>query len=593
MKYILLFIIFIFSNSMMYANNQKPILEIIECRFAQELLNKKLFEKTGKYSDIYFIEPSSMIASVEGIFNELNIFQIYTNRNISLFQDYSKKTQLGLYRNEITDIEKQNPDFLCIFEITDIKETEENRSGYYYIFTELSISLKIFDANSKSKETFYSTSVKKDMKEKAIFYENEWTYREATSKKLSKLFQQSIEELKNNLKNYFFPRGLIVDKIDKENFQVKINDEKFFTKNNDVIIFEEEFKKIDGKISAYQITVAEGIIEDIGKDNMKIKIKKNESKKKVKTEMLVQLKDSPFSKKSNIRSIISESIIEMIPQQKPDWVINEPTEEKDNLIFIGSSELKSSEVEARNEAYRDAVKKFAQYCGIKVIEIATRNLSFEGLASDIKNPDIMEQKKESQVTNIFVSRAKARSWFITKKNIVYSDNTSGIGLEAKVKVEVPQSEYEKAKYEYEQRKLNNVLFYFDFQGVEDSELKAEIENDLSNFISQKMSISKKINYENIRDKINIRFFNDFFNEENKSKLKDLKIDGVINFRVSFLFDGKFGEIESFKCSTSVKLTNLSDISSDNDGIYENKKGRGFNKLLAQKEAWRKVKLSLQ
>jgi len=577
----------------MYANNQKPILEIIECRFAQELLNKKLFEKTGKYSDIYFIEPSSMIASVEGIFNELNIFQIYTNRNISLFQDYSKKTQLGLYRNEITDIEKQNPDFLCIFEITDIKETEENRSGYYYIFTELSISLKIFDANSKSKETFYSTSVKKDMKEKAIFYENEWTYREATSKKLSKLFQQSIEELKNNLKNYFFPRGLIVDKIDKENFQVKINDEKFFTKNNDVIIFEEEFKKIDGKISAYQITVAEGIIEDIGKDNMKIKIKKNESKKKVKTEMLVQLKDSPFSKKSNIRSIISESIIEMIPQQKPDWVINEPTEEKDNLIFIGSSELKSSEVEARNEAYRDAVKKFAQYCGIKVIEIATRNLSFEGLASDIKNPDIMEQKKESQVTNIFVSRAKARSWFITKKNIVYSDNTSGIGLEAKVKVEVPQSEYEKAKYEYEQRKLNNVLFYFDFQGVEDSELKAEIENDLSNFISQKMSISKKINYENIRDKINIRFFNDFFNEENKSKLKDLKIDGVINFRVSFLFDGKFGEIESFKCSTSVKLTNLSDISSDNDGIYENKKGRGFNKLLAQKEAWRKVKLSLQ
>ena len=283
----------------------------------------------------------------------------------------------------------------------------------------------------------------------------------------------------------------------------------------------------------------------------------------------------------------------MIPPQKPDWVINEPTEENDNLIFIGSSELKSSEVEARNEAYRDAVKKFAQYCGIKVIEIATRNLSFEGLASDIKNPDIMEQKKESQITNIFVSRVKARSWFITKKNIVYSDNTSGIGFEAKVKVEVPQSEYEKAKYEYEQRKLNNVLFYFDFQGVEDSEFKAEIENDLSNFISQKMSISKKINYENIRDKINIRFFNDFFNEENKSKLKDLKIDGVINFRVSFLFDGKFGEIESYKCSVSVKLTNLSDISSDNDGIYESKKGLGFNKLLAQKEAWRKVKLSLQ
>ncbi len=265
---------------MMYANNQKPILEIIECRFAQDLLNKKLFEKTGQYSDIYFIEPSSMIDSVEGIFNELNIFQIYTNRNISLFQDYSKKTQLGLYRNEITDIEKQNPDFLCIFEITDIKETEENRSGYYYIFTELSISLKIFDANSKSRETFYSTSVKKDMKEKAIFYENEWIYREATSKKLSKLFEQCIEELKNNLKNYFFPRGLIVDKIDKENFQVKINDEKFFTKNSDVIIFEEELKKIDGKISAYQITVAEGIIEDIGKNNMKIKIKKNESKKK-------------------------------------------------------------------------------------------------------------------------------------------------------------------------------------------------------------------------------------------------------------------------------------------------------------------------
>ena len=57
------------------------------------------------------------------------------------------------------------------------------------------LGLKIFDVNSKSKESFYNDVVRKEYKEKAIYLDGEWEYREPTVKKLRNLFQEGIVNL--------------------------------------------------------------------------------------------------------------------------------------------------------------------------------------------------------------------------------------------------------------------------------------------------------------------------------------------------------------------------------------------------------------
>jgi len=101
-------------------------------------------------------------------------------------------------------------------------------------------------------------------------------------------------------------------------------------------------------------------------------------------------------------------------EKRPEWTIKEPYEEKDKLIFVGLSYGFSTEKDARDDALNTAIKNAVKYIGSDVKVKITNMITSYGLSREIRNPTVVAQQVEEQLSQAFLSRIKAQEWYIEK-----------------------------------------------------------------------------------------------------------------------------------------------------------------------------------
>ncbi|MBN1227614.1 MAG: hypothetical protein JXA79_11535 [Deltaproteobacteria bacterium] len=125
---------------------------------------------------------------------------------------------------------------------------------------------------------------------------------------------------------------------------------------------------------------------------------------------------------------------------RPEWIDKIPEAKEGLKFFIGQSNEYSSEKEARDRAYKDAVNQVVAYCGVSV-QVMYQYVSFhQGPSSKIADPNIAEREEILHRMDAFVSRIKSVEYVLRKADCLmqYSDNkTSFI---AYVLVSVPEDE---------------------------------------------------------------------------------------------------------------------------------------------------------
>ncbi|PLY12629.1 MAG: hypothetical protein C0624_00530 [Desulfuromonas sp.] len=148
---------------------------------------------------------------------------------------------------------------------------------------------------------------------------------------------------------------------------------------------------------------------------------------------------------------ISYQMIDSSAQQKPTWTHNVP-EEAGKQIFIGQSNYYSTEQEARSDALRDAIKKYADFLGVEVSAFDETLRQLEGSESAIQDAQVSRKSRTTLQTNARASRAKARKWYTEKYNAMDGGQVTGIAYSAWVEVTVPNSEIESYQEERRQKK---------------------------------------------------------------------------------------------------------------------------------------------
>jgi len=144
-------------------------------------------------------------------------------------------------------------------------------------------------------------------------------------------------------------------------------------------------------------------------------------------------------------------VIETSSPQKPVWIHQVP-DETGKHIFIGQSGYFASEQQARSDALRDAITKYAQYLGVEVSTFDDTLRQLESTESAIQDAQIKRQSRTTMQSNNLASRAKARTWYIEKLYQKQGESILGIAYQTWVEVTVPNSEVEKFQREKQQKR---------------------------------------------------------------------------------------------------------------------------------------------
>jgi hypothetical protein len=150
---------------------------------------------------------------------------------------------------------------------------------------------------------------------------------------------------------------------------------------------------------------------------------------------------------------IQEKLVESYPDTKPDWLINVPQKENDNLVFIGISDKFRSEKDACENALKNAVQKFAAYCGVEIEDLARTIKTGYNLSSEITDATKSEISATKQIVNAYVSRMKAGNWYIEKYEKFDDKKYREIFYIAYVKANIPEEEFGAVKLWKEKKEL--------------------------------------------------------------------------------------------------------------------------------------------
>lgn len=104
-----------------------------------------------------------------------------------------------------------------------------------------------------------------------------------------------------------------------------------------------------------------------------------------------------------------------IVQQRPEWVMNEPEVEGNDLYFVGISAVHATEKNARNDARRDATNSVVQYLGtLAKTKYEQATVSY-GLSSQVVDPTTASRQFEKQVAANVATRMKTTKWYMERE----------------------------------------------------------------------------------------------------------------------------------------------------------------------------------
>lgn len=146
----------------------------------------------------------------------------------------------------------------------------------------------------------------------------------------------------------------------------------------------------------------------------------------------------------NVPSSSSETVlIRSFPSDRPNWTYQEPQSKDGYLFFVGISENHSLERDARNSARRDSVRTFAAYCGVEVFDLHRAVSTSFSLSSGITDPTVVTKQQQEQMVDAYVSRVKAREWYIEEWALISDNAIIERYYRVYVKSAVPSDEYYK------------------------------------------------------------------------------------------------------------------------------------------------------
>lgn len=135
----------------------------------------------------------------------------------------------------------------------------------------------------------------------------------------------------------------------------------------------------------------------------------------------------------------------------PEWLYVVPADEDGLLYQIGLSDYHRSEREAREDAYRHALKQFAAYAGVDVSVLETVVRTLNGRSGAVLDGSVEERDGFSQSLSAFVSRIKADSWYWEEYRVLRDGVFRGNVYKYWVKTSVPVDEYRLVQERRQQR----------------------------------------------------------------------------------------------------------------------------------------------
>lgn len=118
---------------------------------------------------------------------------------------------------------------------------------------------------------------------------------------------------------------------------------------------------------------------------------------------------------SSINQAPPENHSELVWQshdERPEWTVNQITEDDGEGLFVGLSDFYSSERVSKDAAYLDAVTNASKY----FIQVASEEseLSSGGKAasSSINDPEILLKQRKILETRFAISKAAPSDWYI-------------------------------------------------------------------------------------------------------------------------------------------------------------------------------------
>jgi len=127
---------------------------------------------------------------------------------------------------------------------------------------------------------------------------------------------------------------------------------------------------------------------------------------------------------------------------RPAWVNAPPEREGDKLVFIGWSRPAPTEAEARDVAFRSALKSYAVYCGV---ELSDREL-LAVHADESRDSAIYEGKTRLRLRAL-LSGFRAADWFLERDALAPANRP----LVAWVKCSVAETDYAEAREQLRRR----------------------------------------------------------------------------------------------------------------------------------------------
>jgi len=109
--------------------------------------------------------------------------------------------------------------------------------------------------------------------------------------------------------------------------------------------------------------------------------------------------------------LVEEKLISSSAEKRPDWLIHEPEIKDGNFLFVGLSDKKVLERDARDEAYRHAINNVVRYINVDVKDKFERIVTSSGLSSEVIDPTKVIRNFEEQLSSAVARRVKASEWY--------------------------------------------------------------------------------------------------------------------------------------------------------------------------------------
>lgn len=134
---------------------------------------------------------------------------------------------------------------------------------------------------------------------------------------------------------------------------------------------------------------------------------------------------------------------------RPEWIDRAREPESGQLAFVGSSHLHTAEKDARDQAYHDAIRRFAEFCGVRVMTSYESVRSSRTDRDDIVVSGVDITDSQRQIVEAFVSRVRPERWYV---ETLEKGKSGKRAYRAWVLSRVPEEEFARVRAEAERRR---------------------------------------------------------------------------------------------------------------------------------------------